>query len=145
MLNEPDLQPNAAINRWIQGILMFDFMLIHVPAERHKAADALSRRAIGEGEEIVPDDDSWLDDIALYIGVSQENYHSTQLKTSQLPYNPQSLPSIYAINSHLDKSLQSIFKFLTTLEAPEFETVQDRKRFVKKATQFFVRNGYMYR
>ena len=145
MLNEPDLQPNAAINRWIQGILMFDFMLIHVPAERHKAADALSRRAIGEGEEIVPDDASWLDDIALYIGVSQENYHSTQLKTSQLPYNPQSLPSIYAINSRLDKSLQSIFKFLTTLEAPEFETVQDRKRFVKKATQFFVRNGYMYR
>jgi len=63
MLNEPDLQPNAAINRWIQGILMFDFTLIHVPGVRHKAADALSRRAIGEGEEIIPDDDSWLDDV----------------------------------------------------------------------------------
>src|ERR1700735_1564684 len=116
---------------------MFDFMLIHMPAERHKVADALSQRAIiiREGEEIILDDDSWLNDVALYIGVSQDNYHSTQLKISRLPYNPQSLPSIYAINFRLDKSLQSIFKFLTTLEAPEFETVQDRKRFVKKATQ----------
>jgi len=45
MLNEPDLQHNAAINCWIQGILMFDFTLIHVPGVRHKAADALSRCA----------------------------------------------------------------------------------------------------
>ncbi|KAI0339179.1 hypothetical protein BDW22DRAFT_1298427, partial [Trametopsis cervina] len=43
MLNEPDLQPNATINRWIQGILLFDFELLHVPAERHKGPDALSR------------------------------------------------------------------------------------------------------
>jgi len=43
MLNEPDLQPNAAINRWIQGILMFDFALVHVPANHHKGPDALSR------------------------------------------------------------------------------------------------------
>jgi hypothetical protein len=33
MLNEPDLQPNAAINRWIQGILLFDFKLVHVLAD----------------------------------------------------------------------------------------------------------------
>jgi hypothetical protein len=73
MLNDPDLQPNAAINRWIQGILMFDFTL---PVERHvhKAPDALSQRTLGEGEEIVPDDDSWLDDVALYTGISQNNY-----------------------------------------------------------------------
>ncbi|KAI4294707.1 hypothetical protein K525DRAFT_182144, partial [Schizophyllum commune Loenen D] len=44
MLNDPDLQPNATINRWIQGILLFDFKLIHVPAERFKGPDALSRR-----------------------------------------------------------------------------------------------------
>ncbi|KAI0038541.1 hypothetical protein FA95DRAFT_1456289, partial [Auriscalpium vulgare] len=43
MLNEPDLQPNAAINRWIQGILMFDFILVHVPAERFQGPDGLSR------------------------------------------------------------------------------------------------------
>ena len=36
MLNEPDLQPDAVINRWIQGIKMFTFELVHVPAERQK-------------------------------------------------------------------------------------------------------------
>jgi hypothetical protein len=145
MLNDPDLQPNAAINRWIQGILMFDFTLIHVPAERHKAPDALSRRTLGEGEEIVPDDDSWLDDVALYTGISQNNYHTTQLATIPPCYDPQTLPSVFKINSHLDQSLRSIFRFLTTLEAPEFNSVQDQKRFVRKATQFFVRNGHMYK
>ena len=31
MINNPDLQPNATINRWIAGILLFDFKLVHVP------------------------------------------------------------------------------------------------------------------
>lgn len=44
MLNESDLQPNATINRWIQGVLLFDFELVHVPVERHKGPDALPRR-----------------------------------------------------------------------------------------------------
>ncbi|KAI5823226.1 hypothetical protein K523DRAFT_255551, partial [Schizophyllum commune Tattone D] len=44
MLNDPDLQPNATINRWIQGILLFDFKLTHIPAARFRAPDALSRR-----------------------------------------------------------------------------------------------------
>ncbi|KAA1473772.1 hypothetical protein DENSPDRAFT_758564, partial [Dentipellis sp. KUC8613] len=44
MLNAPDIQPNAAVNRWIQGILMYDFTLVHVPAERFRGPDALSRR-----------------------------------------------------------------------------------------------------
>jgi hypothetical protein len=145
MLNDPDLQPNAAINRWIQGILMFDFTLIHVPAIHHKAADALSRCAIGEGEEIVPDDDSWLDDVALYTGISQANYQSNYLETIPQHNALHTLPSTYAINSHLDQTLRAIFKFLTTLEAPEFDSIQGRKRFIKKATQFFVRNGHMYK
>ncbi|TDL14497.1 hypothetical protein BD410DRAFT_694319, partial [Rickenella mellea] len=44
MINEPDIQPNNTINRWIQGILLFDFTLVHVPADRHQGPDALSRR-----------------------------------------------------------------------------------------------------
>lgn len=42
MLNAPDLQLNATINRWIAGILLFNFTLKHVPAEQHKVPDALS-------------------------------------------------------------------------------------------------------
>jgi len=33
MLNNPDIQPNATINRWIAGILLFSFTLVHVPSE----------------------------------------------------------------------------------------------------------------
>jgi hypothetical protein len=42
ILNNPDIQPNATINRWIAGILLFDFKLVHVPAIHHTAADGLS-------------------------------------------------------------------------------------------------------
>ncbi|KAI0370314.1 hypothetical protein BV20DRAFT_944325 [Pilatotrama ljubarskyi] len=56
MLKEPDLQPNATINRWIQGILMFDFKFIHLPAAQHKGPDALSQRPLGKEEEIEDDD-----------------------------------------------------------------------------------------
>jgi hypothetical protein len=44
MLNNPDIRPNATINRWIAGILLFDFKLVHVPAIHHTAADGLSCR-----------------------------------------------------------------------------------------------------
>ncbi len=64
MLNEPDLQPNATINRWIQGILLFDFKLIHVPAIKFKGPDGLSRREPLE-EEREEFDDQFLDEIAL--------------------------------------------------------------------------------
>jgi hypothetical protein len=43
MLNNFDIQPNATINRWIAGIQLFDFKLVHVPAIHHTAADGLSR------------------------------------------------------------------------------------------------------
>ncbi len=64
MLNEPDLQPNATINRWIQGILLFDFKLIHVPADKFKGPDGLSRREPLD-EEREEFDDQFLDEIAL--------------------------------------------------------------------------------
>jgi len=43
MLNNPDIQPNATINRWIAAILLFDFELIHVPGTQHTSVDGLSR------------------------------------------------------------------------------------------------------
>ena len=58
MLNLPDLQPSAAINQWIQGILLFDFTLVHVLAERFKAKNTLSRRRLEEDEEAEFDNDS---------------------------------------------------------------------------------------
>ena len=56
MLNNPDVQLNTAINRWIAAILLFDFKLVHVPAEKHLGPDGLSRREPIPGEDDNEDD-----------------------------------------------------------------------------------------
>ncbi|KAJ3990719.1 hypothetical protein F5050DRAFT_1582526, partial [Lentinula boryana] len=33
MINNPDMHPNAAMNRWIAAIQLFDFELKHVPGK----------------------------------------------------------------------------------------------------------------
>ena len=150
MLNAPDLQPNAAMNRWIQGILMFDFTLKHVSGRCHLAADALSRRQLGEGEEVVEDDDSWLDNISLYVGFSDTQLFSANtlacLAQGPQRYDSRKLPScVFSGTIRLDENLKKILKFLTTLEAPPNSSIQEQKRFVKKATQFFIKDGKMWK
>ncbi|GBE80064.1 hypothetical protein SCP_0212670 [Sparassis crispa] len=56
MLNNPDIQPNATINCWIAGILLFDFCLVHVPGSRHTGANSLSCRPCAN-EDPEEDDD----------------------------------------------------------------------------------------
>ena len=74
MLNAPDLQPSASVNRWIQGILMFDFILVHVAGIKFVGPDALLCWELQEGE-YVPDDEEWLDNIALYAVLKSYFYH----------------------------------------------------------------------
>jgi hypothetical protein len=149
MLNSPDLLPNAAMNRWIQGIMMFDFVLKHVPGKTHYAADALSRRSLGKGESIIEDEDSWLDDISLYIGfasIQKSSFNTSKLSKTVPGYSPKKLPSYsFAATMKLDEGLKEIYRFLTTLEAPASSSVQDQKRFIQKATQYFVKDGKMWK
>jgi hypothetical protein len=63
MLNNPDIQPNTTINRWIAGILLFDFKLVHVPTIHHTAADGLSCRLPAPEDPPETDDfEEWIDD-----------------------------------------------------------------------------------
>src|SRR5882724_12624981 len=63
MLNNPDIQPGAAVNRWIVGIKLFQFELVHVPGHLHTGPDGLSRRATSPNDPIDEDEDAddWLD------------------------------------------------------------------------------------
>ena len=74
MLNNPTLHPNDAVNRWIAAILLFDFDLVHVPAEKHTGADGLSRRPRASEDppsEESTDLDDWIDTSAgLYLELS---------------------------------------------------------------------------
>ncbi len=69
MLANPDIQLNAAINQWIATIQLFNFKLVHIPAEKHQGPDGLSRH-----EPIPGKDDSdgnpeeWVDnDLSLSL------------------------------------------------------------------------------
>lgn len=132
MLNEPDLQPNATINRWIQGILLFDFKLIHVPATSFKGPDGLSRREPTESDK-EDFDDGFLDDIALLATISTHNSHP--------------LPSLAFLSSTTtqDYKLRQIMHFLSSLDVPSELTPPARKRFLKRSLQFFLKNGLMYK
>ena len=45
MLNNPDIQPGAAVNRRIAGIKLFQFDLVHDPGCFHMSPDGLSHCA----------------------------------------------------------------------------------------------------
>ena len=142
MINEPDLQPNATINRWIQGILLFDFELVHVPAEQFKGPDGLSRRTPTQDErEEDENDDSWLDDIVLFYSQPMDQDH--QIFTTH--YKNPSLSCLMTQPSDQQKKLSDIEHFLTTLELPEFQSNQQKKRFINKALQFFMQDGLLFK
>jgi hypothetical protein len=62
MINNPDLQPNATINQWIAGILLFSFKLVHVSVIKHKGIDGLSRRPPVEEDPMEDGDyEDWID------------------------------------------------------------------------------------
>jgi hypothetical protein len=139
LINRPDILPNHAMNRWIQGILLFDFTLKHVPATQHKGPDALSRRRLAEDEQIESDNDDWLDDLALTITLSQPKDIFNFQTPTYFPYNIYLLPSQNAKNWHAENHLQQIFHFLQTLQTPPTKSIQEKKRFLKSTSQYFIK------
>jgi len=148
MLAEPDLMPDAVSNRWIQGILMFDFELVHIPADRFKGPDALSRWPYENNDgdsdpNYSEEDDAWLDGIALTAR------HATPeptpiLDIHQPGYDPLELPSCFLSRIQKDEELKKIRHFLTTLQTPVLGS-KAKERFLKKAERFIWTNDHLYR
>jgi len=90
MINNPDMQPNTSINRWIAGILLFNFKLVHVPVTKHTRADGLSRRSPSEDDpNIVEDHEDWLDNTYSFsIHLLNDDYHlSASSPSISLPHH----------------------------------------------------------
>jgi len=72
------------------------------------------------GEKIIEDEDSWLDDISLYVGFAStqdSTFNSQELSRITPGYFHKELPSYtFSATMKLDEGLREIFKFLTTLE-----------------------------
>jgi len=90
MINNPTLHPNDAINRWISAILLFDFELVHVPADKHTGADGLSRRP--HASEDPPGDDpedleDWIESNAgFFIEINTPGFSISPRPASALVY-----------------------------------------------------------
>ena len=137
MINNPDVQPNATINRWIAGILLFDFELVHVPATKHTGADGLSRRpAAPEDQDKSEDYEEWIDKSYAFVlaAYSQEESAETVI---DIPRRPGA--------EAVDRDLERIRDFLENPRRPADMSDQQFKRFVKKASRFFVQNGTLWR
>jgi hypothetical protein len=119
LLNNLNLRPDTAVNRWIQGILMFHFVLIHVPATKIQGPDALSRCELVEREDISSDDDVWLHEIALYVGGLEQDTRKTN-----------SWPMTLLSRKGQEQFLRDMLRFLTTLETPVFDKPQKHAHFI---------------
>ena len=164
MINNPDLNPNATINRWVAGVLLFTFKLVHVPGIRH-GVDGLSRRRPFPGEELEEDDEDWVDrhygflqviasahvepeatvcEVLLRELVEVPDYSYDELNPN---IQPDATPEIPRSKKHMaqDERLVQILRFLDKLEIPERMGEKERKRFIKYATGFFRRESDLWR
>ena len=138
MWNEPELQPNAVIDRWIQGILLFDFTLVHIPASKFKGPDALPCIPSEEDTDIEPYDDTWVDNIALFFG----DYGPSLRKNNSLQNAIARTPEAYVLSAiRLQQTtLRRIYEYLTN---PESETVTHN--FLKKVAKYYTKAGRLFK
>jgi len=150
MLNNPDVQPNAAMNRWIAAIRLFDFKLVHVPADKHLGADGLSRREPIPGEDEDDDPEEWVDNI-LSLGIWVDSWQRAQAPNVKIFLAPveESSPSTaphqtFDGGSARDAELEQIRKHLTNATQGSL-TTDERDRLQKRARPYLVHNGRLWR
>ena len=173
MLANPDIAPSASINRWILGILMFHFTLVHVPGTHH-GPDGLSRRQQQPGDEDDPDDDfeDWVDQVNGFLhfidpppsqidSIStsppitcyiSDDVDETQQELDNVPHSPvQDSPTPYSIVPRsdtaklTDEKLLKVQHWLETLERPQSMSDSQYKTFMRYCTEFFVLDGRLWR
>ena len=156
MLNNPDVQPNTTINRWIAAISLFDFRLIHIPADKHHGPDGLSRREPVEGEDDEEEDpEDWIDN-ALCLGVWAASWANARqvkpvfasvwllgaedLVEQQADPFPASKKATQA-----DEDLARVHRYLTSFQFPPNLDDSARLRFLRKTRRFTLRDGRLWR
>src|SRR5882724_9638801 len=97
MLNNLDIQPGAVVNRWIVGIKLSQFELVHVPGHLHTGPDGLSCHATSPNNLIDEDEDGddWLDRTMSFAVVLMNSWpswssrlNSSYRPTQVAPYRP---------------------------------------------------------
>lgn len=160
MLNNPDIQPNAAINRWIAGILLFPIKLVHVPAAKHTGADGMSRRPRAPEDPVDPEDiEDWLDDALGFAVETANTYRINPWPSLSNPTSASNLVSVLALADQpedvslpsaqkaaaLDARILLVQTFLQSLVWPPELSDVEYKQFLKYASGFFLSAGNLMR
>lgn len=169
MLNNPDIQPNATINRWIAGILLFTFKLRHIPAAEFTCTDGLSRRRAAPEDPPEEDDfESWIDEtygfyISTCLIAQTRRRRSSRLEgvppadQAQEPEKedeadedaqpPADQPSFPASESAIarDQRLITVRNFLEDPTRPEDMDDRTFHSFIRYASQFFVQDNKLWK
>ncbi|KAH7917943.1 hypothetical protein BV22DRAFT_1025464 [Leucogyrophana mollusca] len=165
MLANPDLQLGASMNRWIIGILMFHFELVHVPGVNH-GPDGLLRRPPQLGDEEEPYDndtfDEWVDqaygflnlvnpDPVVYVATAQE----TKLVLANEVVAAGAVPKEFADASYSDvprsvkagledERLGRVREWLATAKQPAMLSDEEFTVFTRFAAHFFLAGEQLY-
>ena len=161
MLNNPDAQPNAVLNRWIAAILLFDFKLVHVPADKHQGPDGLSRREHVEGEDDEEDDpEEWIDKtlglgiwtsstsakLTLLIGNAPVSALSSEVDSSDSTHAdaPIEFPSSDK-SRDAEAEMMKIQHYLDTLRKPLDVAGESWEKFLRKTKRYYLLDGRLWR
>ena len=151
MINNPDIQPNNTINRWIAGILLFDFRLRHVPAKKHGPADALSRRRMSADDE--PDDpdddpDEWIDQANAFCTEAANWTFYPQFKAACYAASDADVPAISLPRSDKqlarDDIIRNIDAYLRSLKWLDNVANNQLRQWLVKAKCFFIQGGCLW-
>lgn len=154
MLNSPDIMPNASMNRWVAGILLFQFELRHIPGREHKISDGLSRRPHAKDDEVEEDED-WLDEQLGFMieeGThSPSSSHRVFMIRGAKAAERRERRHDYAME---DRRIIEFKSFLEDLTIPDHVRQRDSvdegrqdatTKFVSQAARFYLQKGAMYR
>jgi hypothetical protein len=147
MLNNPNIQPNATINRWIATILLFDFKLMHILANKHQGPNGLSRCEPADREEDEDDDPkAWIDQ-ALCLSIWEATWSSTyqvqQCSTWLLGAEDFDTNAKVTTSSHAtdDEEVARLHQYLAMMRLPPDLNDNVQARLLQDAKRFFLANG----
>ena len=165
MINNPDIQPNNAMNRWIAAILLFTFKLVHVPGKEHGGPDGLSRRKAAGGD-VEEREDGWVDEVlglGIWVnswmegsrcedGFVEEDTMGTAHTPTFLVFSLSGTQDDLQIeiprskdDVRMDEQLPLIFTFLSTARKPPGLDEKTTRQFIQRSLRFFMKDGKLWR
>jgi hypothetical protein len=133
MVNSPDPVPNAAANRWISYLKLFDFEVRHVPATKHKLPDGLSRVRRTSSDSSARQ----LTDL-----LSNGAFLGPPLSIETVPLS--AFPITFQQERYPDPIWKALGRYLLRLVLPAGFTRKQKRKIKNMAERHYLRNGRIF-